>query len=134
MTDAPGFTADHPPTEAVQLGAPRTEISTVKMQLPKGWSRQLPEAVPMRTHLFANGDVTYSFADGAMTAESRYTVLQSRGPKHRKEYLSWHNVTQAQAVTPLYPASSCSPPPISPLSKLTPDAPCRILAARHTRL
>ncbi|HWG17034.1 MAG TPA: DUF3857 and transglutaminase domain-containing protein, partial [Acidobacteriaceae bacterium] len=125
--DAPGFTPDHPPIEAVQLGAPRTETSTVKMQLPKGWSAELPETVHAHTP-FANVDVTYHIENGTLTEERRYTVLQKEVPlKDAKQYQSWYDEAGASG----YPYIQLRPAPIasSALSLSTPEAPSAALAA-----
>ena len=124
--DAPGFTPDHPPIEAVQLGAPRTETSTVKMQLPKGWSAELPETVHAHTP-FANVDVTYHLDNGTLTEERRYTVLQKEVPlKDAKQYQSWYDEAGASG----YPYIQLRPAPIasSALSLSTPEAPSAALA------
>jgi len=96
--DAPSFRPDHPPTEAIQLGAPRTVTSTVRMELPKGWSAILPEAVHAHT-LYVQCDVTYSISGGFINAERKYTVLQKEVPfKDSKQYLSWYEDASAGSV------------------------------------
>ena len=125
--DAPAYSPDHPPIEAIQLGAPRTETSTVKMQLPKGWSAELPETVHAHTP-FANVDVTYHLDNGTLTEERRYTVLQKEVPlKDAKQYQSWYDDAGASG----YPYIQLRPAPIAnvALSMAAPEAPSAALAA-----
>src|SRR6185312_9854647 len=122
--DAPGFTPDHPPVEAIQLGAPRVETSSVRMELPKGWTAELPEAVHTHTP-FANCDVTYTLSKGVLIAERRYTVLQKEVPlKDAKQYQSWYDdagasgVPYIQLTPPVKPTATESvlnmPMPVAP--------------------
>ena len=103
----PGFTADNPPTSAIQLGSLRTESSRVEMQLPEGWRSELPEAVHARAP-FATCDVTYSLKDHKLVAERRFTVLQSKVPvKDFKQYQSWYDESGVSGV----PYIQLLPPP-----------------------
>ncbi len=76
----PSFTPEEPPTSTIQLGPARTEDSTVLLQLPDGWTAELPTATHAHT-AFANCDITYSFfKDHTLSAERRLTVLRPRCP------------------------------------------------------
>ncbi len=106
---SPAFTPDHPPNAAIQLGPPRTETSSVKMTLPKGWSVTLPAEVHAHTP-FADCDVTYSINDGVLTAERRYTVHEKQVPlKDAKQYQSWYDDAGAGSVPYIQLA-----PPVKP--------------------
>jgi len=129
--DAPAFTPDHPPTETIQLGALRTETSTVKMQLPKGWSAAPPSDVHAHTP-FANCDITYHFSDGTLTTERRFTVLESKVPlADYKKYQSWYDDAGAGSVP--YIDLVPPPPPVSDavVFKPAPEAPAVSAGTTH---
>jgi tetratricopeptide (TPR) repeat protein len=103
----PYFTADQPPTSAIQLGSQRTETSTVTLQLPEGWNAELPQ--PTHAHApFATCDVTYTFFQGhLLSAERRLVVLQTKVPlTDSKRYQSWYDDCGAGGVPfiQLFPA------------------------------
>jgi tetratricopeptide (TPR) repeat protein len=94
----PYFTDEQPPTSSIQLGAPRTESSIVNMQLPEGWSADLPDAIHAHTP-FATCDVTYAVLDHMLHAERRLGVLQSKvALKDAKQYLTWYDDCGASGV------------------------------------
>ena len=75
----PGVDEKNPPTEAIELGAPRTETSTAEMKLPAGWSVELPEAVHEKS-AFATYDQTYRLDKGTLYAERKVVVLEEKVP------------------------------------------------------
>jgi hypothetical protein len=129
----PAFSSDKPPTSAILLGEPRTEISTVTMQLPEHWNVELPEAVHAHTP-FAKCDVTYTLLKGhILTAERRLTILKSKVPVDDfKQYQSWYEdsgaggypfiqlfpapkvSSEATAAEPKAPVDTASAAPASP--------------------
>ena len=68
---------DKQPESEIDLGALRTDCAVSRIQLPAGYSAELPDAVHVKTR-FATWDLTYKFADGELTAERKLAVLQSR--------------------------------------------------------
>ncbi len=86
------------PHTPLDLGAPRTESSTLEMKLPAGWNMELPEAVHQHAS-YANCDVTYRLADGSLIAERQLTVLQARVPAADvKAYADWYEACGASSV------------------------------------
>jgi predicted Zn-dependent protease/transglutaminase-like putative cysteine protease len=67
------------PESEIELGALRTENVISRIQLPAGYSAQLPDAVHTKTD-FATCDVTYKLENGEFTAQRTLVVLQSRLP------------------------------------------------------
>ena len=126
----PYFTSENPPVSAIQLGSPRTEISTVEMQLPKGWTAQLPAEVHQHTS-FANCDTTWSLKDGKLTETRSLTILQKQVPvADYKTYLAWFDASDASGVpfVDLFPqpkdvtiASADQPKAPAPASGHTPE-------------
>jgi len=70
---------DKQPTEEIDLGALRTESAVSKIQLPVGYSAELPDSVHAKT-AFATCDITYKLENGEFTAQRTLTILQSRLP------------------------------------------------------
>jgi tetratricopeptide (TPR) repeat protein len=68
-----------PPVRSINLGIPRSEISTSAMKLPIGWGAELPEAVHVKSP-YATYDETYRFENGTLYAERRIEVLQEKVP------------------------------------------------------
>lgn len=68
-----------PPVQALRLGTPRTETSTAEMQLPKGWTAELPKPVHEKSP-FATYDLTYRFENGTLYSERKVVVLQEKVP------------------------------------------------------
>ena len=94
----PTFTEANPPTSTILLGSPRTETSTVVMQLPPKWGADLPEATHAHED-FATCDVTYGLHDGKLYAERRLVVLKSKVPvSSSKKYQSWYDSAGAGSV------------------------------------
>ena len=86
------------PRSPLELGASRTESSTVEMKLPQGWNMELPEAIHQRTP-GADCDVTYRLKDGSLFAERRLTVLQAKVPvAEMKTYADWYEACGAGSV------------------------------------
>jgi tetratricopeptide (TPR) repeat protein len=115
----PYFTPDKPPISTILLGSPRTERSSVMMQLPDGWSAQLPEPVRARA-AFATCDVTYSlFKDHMLSAQRSLTVLESKvSVKQYQQYQTWYDDCGASGVpyiqlfpTPIVGAAVTLPAP-----------------------
>lgn len=94
----PGFAPDKPPVMAIQLGAPRTESSTVEMKLPKGWSAERPEEVHAKTP-YVTCDVTYELKDGTLYAHRTLVVLKKQVPlADYKQYQTWYDDSGASGV------------------------------------
>lgn len=68
---------DQEPKSEIDLGALRTESAISKIQLPAGYSAELPDSVHARTS-FATCDITYKLENGEFTAQRTLTILQSR--------------------------------------------------------
>jgi tetratricopeptide (TPR) repeat protein len=86
------------PRWPLDLGAPRTDTSTLEIELPQGWNMELPEAVH-RSSPRANCDVTYQLKDGSLIAERRVTVLQAKIPvAELKSYADWYEACGAGSV------------------------------------
>ncbi len=87
-----------PPRAPLELGAARTETSTLQMKLPKGWNMELPEAV--HAHISAvQCDVTYRLQDGSLFAERKLTVKEMKLPLARiKDYEQWYKDCGASGV------------------------------------
>jgi tetratricopeptide (TPR) repeat protein len=86
------------PRSPLDLGAPRTDSSTLEMKLPQGWNMELPEAIHEHTSR-ANCDVTYRLKDGSLFAERRLTVLQTKVPvAEMKAYADWYEACGAGSV------------------------------------
>ena len=68
---------DQEPKSEIDLGALRTESAISKIQLPAGYSAELPGSVHARTS-FATFDITYKLENGEFTAQRTLTILQSR--------------------------------------------------------
>jgi tetratricopeptide (TPR) repeat protein len=78
-----------PPVATIDLGAPRTEMSTAEMKLPTGWKAELPEAVHERT-AFATYDESYRFDQATLYSERKLVVLEQKIPaKDWKIYKKW---------------------------------------------
>jgi transglutaminase-like putative cysteine protease len=106
----PSFTSERPPVIAIQLGNPRTETSTVEMQIPAGWSAELPETVHAHAD-FATCDVTYRLDHGKLFAERRLVVLKDKVPvADYKKYQSWYDDSGASG----YPYIQLVPPNKNP--------------------
>jgi hypothetical protein len=117
----PAFTEERPPVITIQLGAVRTEISTVEMKLPEGWHVQMPAAVHAHA-AFATCDVTYHVESGTLFAERRLAVLQSKVPvEDFKKYQAWYDEAGASG----YPYIQLIPPikAVSSAILPQPDAP-----------
>lgn len=67
------------PKSEIDLGALRTESAISKIQLPAGYSAELPDSVHAKTS-FATCDITYKLENGEFTAQRTLTILQSRLP------------------------------------------------------
>gem|GEM_PF-5764222 len=86
------------PRSPLDLGAPRTDSSTLEMKLPQGWNMELPEAIHEHTPR-ANCDVTYRLKDGSLFAERRLTVLQKNVPvAEMKAYADWYEACGVGSV------------------------------------
>jgi hypothetical protein len=68
-----------PPTQAIVLGPPHSEISTSAMKLPEGWTAKFPEAVHV-TSPWATYDETYRWEHGTVYAQRTIQVLQESVP------------------------------------------------------
>ena len=86
------------PRYPLELGALRTEVSTLEMKLPHGWNVELPEAIRQHTSP-ADCAVTYHFKDGSLFAERRLTVLQTKVPVAGiQAYADWYEACGAGSV------------------------------------
>lgn len=70
---------DKLPESEIDLGAPRTENALSTIQLPAGYSAELPDSVHVKTD-FATCDITYKLENGNFTAERKLVILESRLP------------------------------------------------------
>lgn len=70
---------DKLPESEIDLSSPRTDDAVSRIQLPAGFSAELPDAVHVKT-AFATWDLTYKLENGQFTAERKLVVLQSRVP------------------------------------------------------
>jgi tetratricopeptide (TPR) repeat protein len=78
-----------PPLTPIQLGSPHSEVDRATLTLPKGWYADLPPSIHSKSS-FATLDKTYTFANGTLTTERRYTILQKTLPAAQwKEYHKW---------------------------------------------
>jgi len=78
-----------PPTSSIELGALRTETSSVEMKLPEHWGAELPGAIHAHSP-FATCDVTYHITSGTFFAERRFVILKKEvAQKDWKSYKSW---------------------------------------------
>jgi tetratricopeptide (TPR) repeat protein len=85
----PAVDEKDPPTAAIQLGAPRTVSSHSELQLPAGWTPELPEAVHEKSP-WATYDRTYKFENGTLTTERRIVILADKVPATDwKAYKKW---------------------------------------------
>ena len=86
------------PRFPLELGALRTDVSTLEMKLPHGWNVQLPEAIHRHTPP-ADCEVTYHLKDESLFAERRLTVLQTKVPvAELKAYADWYEACGAGSV------------------------------------
>jgi len=113
----PYFTDEQPATSAIQIGAPRTETSTVELTLPKGWSASPPEDIHAHAS-FAQCDVIYHHKDDKLFEQRRLTVLKPEVPvKDVKQYLAWYDECGAGS----YPYIQLSPAPKVSASAIAPQ-------------
>ncbi len=86
------------PHSSLQLGALRSDASTIEMKLPQGWDIELPEALHEHTP-YANCDVTYHLMAGSLVAERRITVLRAKvSVAELKSYAEWYEACGAGSV------------------------------------
>ena len=86
------------PHSPLDLGAPRTDSSTLEMKLPQGWNVELPEAIHQHTAR-TECDVTYRLKGGTLFAERRLAILQSKVPVAEiKPYSDWYEACGAGSV------------------------------------
>ena len=87
-----------PPTSSIQLGLPEVSTSTVDMQLPEGWTAELPEAVHQQI-AEARIDTTFRLDGTMLHAERKTTVLQEKVPgRDWPEYHAWFDKAGAGDV------------------------------------
>jgi tetratricopeptide (TPR) repeat protein len=85
----PRVTEIDPPNHAIQLGSPRTSVSTSSMKLPDGWSAILPTAVHASC-AYGSYDMTYRLDNGTLYAERRLAILVKKVPvSDWKAYKEW---------------------------------------------
>ena len=70
---------DKLPVTEIDLGASRTDSAHSTIQLPAGYSAELPESIHVKT-AFATCDITYELKDGNFTAERKLVILESKLP------------------------------------------------------
>jgi tetratricopeptide (TPR) repeat protein len=78
--DLPRVDAKEPPVHFIDLGQPRTMISTSSMKIPAGWGATLPAAVHVESP-WATYAESYRFENGTVFAERKIEVLQDRIPQ-----------------------------------------------------
>lgn len=88
------------PTEPIPLGAPHTEISRSSLTLPEGWKAILPK--PIHTDsLFASFDQTFTFDDGKLVAERKFTIKRDRvDAMDREQFEKWRQAADLNAPIP----------------------------------
>jgi tetratricopeptide (TPR) repeat protein len=79
----------NPPVRTIDLGVPRTELSSAEMKIPEAWGAVLPEATHAKSD-FATLDETYRFDKGVVYADLRVVVLKEKLPVNEwKAYQKW---------------------------------------------
>ena len=76
----PRISDQDPPTHSIELGAPRTELSTSAMKLPSGWYATLPAAKHAKSPWATFGE-SYRFEDGTLYARRELVILTERVPQ-----------------------------------------------------
>ena len=100
---------DGQPESDIQLGAPRTLYATATIQLPDGYTTNLPDPVHVKTP-FILLDQTYRYDGHQITVDRKLVVLQKKLPKEQwKQYLAFTKDAHLDSVpwiqlTPRYTA------------------------------
>jgi hypothetical protein len=85
----PRVTDIDPPVHTIQLGVPRTEVSTSSMKLPAGWTAILPPEVHVKC-AYGTYDMSYRFDVGTVYAERRIVILAKKVPlSDWQAYKTW---------------------------------------------
>ena len=85
----PRVTDIDPPVHAIQLGIPRSEVSTSTLKLPDGWSAVMPQAVHAEC-VYGTYDMTFRLESGTVYADRRLVILQKKVPvSDWKTYKEW---------------------------------------------
>jgi hypothetical protein len=79
-TNMPRVSDQEPPTHSIELGPPRTEISTSAMKLPRGWFATLPAPKHLQS-TWATLDESYRFDGGMVYARRELVVLAKKVPQ-----------------------------------------------------
>ncbi|HEU5352232.1 MAG TPA: DUF3857 domain-containing protein [Terracidiphilus sp.] len=118
LPDAP----DKKPTNDLKLGAPRTEIAVSHINLPPGFSADLPDAVHVKTP-FATVDRTYELENGVLTISRTVVVLESKLPpsswQDYKKFLSDTSVGNLNFIQLTSTSKASGPGPHPPLAGKT---------------
>lgn len=97
-TGVPMVDDKKPPNSSIQLGVPHIGTSTVDMQLPEGWTAELPEAVHQQMPE-VRIDTTYRLDGRTLHAERKTTVLTEKIPaRDWPEYHAWYSKANAGDV------------------------------------
>jgi tetratricopeptide (TPR) repeat protein len=144
----PRISDQDPPTHFIELGAPRTELSTSAMKLPHGWRATLPDAKHVKSP-WATFDESYRFENGTVYGRRELVVLAKNVPRvDWKEYKRFSDqadfgnepfiqLTPAfDSFVPSMPAlsaSNVSPPILSVPSSNNPSA-AKLIAASRTSI
>lgn len=87
-----------PPTRSIRLGPQRVFTSTVDMELPEGWSAELPEAIHQQIPE-VRIDTVYHLDGRNLHAERKTAVLQEKIPaRDWPEYHAWYDKASAGNV------------------------------------
>jgi hypothetical protein len=79
-TNLPRVSDQEPPTRSIDLGPPRTEISTAAMKLPLGWFATLPQPKRVQSS-WATLEESYRFENGTVYARRELVVLIQKVPQ-----------------------------------------------------
>ena len=94
----PAYADDRPPTFAIQLGGPRTLISTVDIVLPADCTVTMPDAVHERAS-FAEGEESYKRTGRQLHAEKKLVVLRRDvNATDFRKYQQWFQKANAGSV------------------------------------
>ena len=88
----------NPPTSSIRLGLPRDEESVIDIQLPEGWSAELPEAIHQQLSQ-VRIDTTYRLDGRTLHAERKTRILSDNVPAADwKKYVKWYEAASAGSV------------------------------------
>jgi transglutaminase-like putative cysteine protease/tetratricopeptide (TPR) repeat protein len=84
-----GVDEKDPPVSPIALGQPHTEVAHAAMQLPAGWTAELPTAIHAHA-AFATLDKTYRIEKNAIITDRRVEILAEKLPASEwRTYQKW---------------------------------------------